>query len=161
MLLSKLENYVEEQRALGNRVALWYGLGTGDNLKVATDYCGEWQPIFDYDENGCAYKVEWSQEEIDAWNKKQGLTKADAEQVLNGAMIIARQESNRVASDDAFKEVLEKIQRFQDEEKRIDEELSKDMSSEYSEWFWQNFTSPNKEELFEEIRDIIEYRCVI
>ena len=157
MLLSKLENYVKEQRALGNRVALWRGLGS-DNLKVATDYCGEYRTIFDYDENGCAYKVEWSQEEIDAWNKKQGLTKADADQVLNGAMIIARHKSNRVKSDEAFKEVLEKIQRFQDEEKFIDEQLSKGKPSKY---FWQNFTSPNKEELFEEIQEIIEYRSVI
>jgi len=160
MLLSKLKNYVKEQRALGNRVALWYGLGTGDNLKVATDYCGEWQPIFDYDENGCAYKVEWSQEEIDAWNKKQGLTKAAADQVLDGAMIIARLKSDRVKSDDAFKEILEKIQRFQDEEKRINEELSKDKQSE---GFWRNkdFVSPTKEELFEEIQEIIEYQGVV
>tara|TARA_R100000231_G_scaffold2789_5_gene5089 strand:- start:213 stop:686 length:474 start_codon:yes stop_codon:yes gene_type:complete len=157
MLLSKLENYVKEQRALGNRVALWCGLGS-DNLKVATDYCGEYLTIFDYDENGCAYKVEWSQEEIDAWNEKQGLTKADADQVLNGAMIIARLKSERVQSDNAFKEVLEKIQRFQDEEKRIDEELSKDKPSKY---FWQNFTSPRKEELFEEIQEIIEYQGVV
>ena len=158
MLLSRLENYVKEQRALGNRVALWHGLSLGDNLKVATDYCGVYQSIFDYDENGCEYKVEWSQEEIDAWNKKQGLTKADADQVLNGAMIIARLKSDRVESDDAFKEILEKIQRFQDEEKFIDEQLSKGKPSKY---FWQNFTSPNKEELFEEIQEIIEYRSVI
>ena len=158
MLLSKLENYVKEQRALGNRVALWRGLSLGDNLKVATDYCGVYQSIFDYDENGCEYKVEWSQEEIDAWNKKQGLTKADADQVLNGAMIIARLKSDRVKSDDAFKEVLEKIQHFQDQEKRIDEELSKDKPSKY---FWQNFTGPNKEELFEEINDIFEYQGVV
>ena len=158
MLLSKLENYVKEQRALGNRVALWRGLSLGDNLKVATDYCGVYQSIFDYDENGCEYKVEWSQEEIDAWNKKQGLTKADADQVLNGAMIIARLKSDRVKSDDAFKEVLEKIQHFQDQEKRIDEELSKDKPSKY---FWQNFTGPNKEELFEEIKEIIEYQGVV
>jgi hypothetical protein len=158
MLLSKLENYVEEQRALGKRVALWRGLGS-DNLKVATDYRGWYRNVFDYDENGCAYKVEWSQEEIDAWNKKQGLTKAEADQVLNGAMIIARLKSDRDDTNDAFKEILEKIQRFQDEEKRINEELSKDKQSE---GFWRNndFVSPTKEELFEEIQEIIEYQFV-
>jgi hypothetical protein len=152
MLLSRLENYVKEQRALGKRVALRRGLGS-DNLKVATDYCGWYRNVFDYDENGCAYKVEWSQEEIDAWNKKQGLTKAEADQVLNGAMIIARLQSDRVQSNDAFKEVLEKIQRFQDEEKRIDEELSKDKPSKY---FWQNFTRKSYLKKYKKLLNIKE-----
>jgi uncharacterized coiled-coil DUF342 family protein len=75
-------------------------------------------------------------------------------------MIIARLKSDRDDTNDAFKEILEKIQRFQDEEKRINEELSKDKQSE---GFWRNndFVSPTKEELFEEIQEIIEYQGVV
>ncbi len=81
MDINDLNGFTATKKAEGKRVALYDG--TDYYLKgtvAVVDYMSGYVPLYDYKAGDYA---NWDKATIDAWNKKQGLTDAEVEMLIN------------------------------------------------------------------------------
>ena len=90
MDIKGLDWFVSAKKKWGKRVAIYDGTEYGLKGTVAVvDYTSGYTPLYDY-KAGCY--ANWDQATIDAWNKKQGLTDADVEMLIDQSFRPAKNE---------------------------------------------------------------------
>ena len=90
MDINDLNGFTATKKAEGKRVALYDGTDHYLEGTVAVvDYTSGYTPLYDY-KVGCY--ANWDQATIDAWNKKQGLTDADVEMLIDQSFRPAKNE---------------------------------------------------------------------
>ena len=81
MDINNLDGFAATKKAKGKRVAIYDGTKYYLEGTVAVvDYMSGYVPLYDYKTGDYA---NWDKATIDAWNKKQGLTNAEVEMLIN------------------------------------------------------------------------------
>ena len=81
MDINNLDGFTATKKAEGKRVAIYDGTEYYLEGTVAVvDYMSGYVPLYDYKTGDYA---NWDKATIDAWNKKQGLTNAEVEMLIN------------------------------------------------------------------------------